>query len=267
MTTNAEPLIKALFEISNRLLSLASSDDEFRLQLRQLAHALLEATDVPQQEVVAPVELSIAVEPSTDQMPVWEVEPVAPVEVEPQVPESAESLLSRLTLGRGKPIVEPQTDATPNPPQRTQIADTDLAVIESRCRIKAEGARWAANRNSLLNQGASFQIEIAPMDGDIVSRARAIPDCFLWMCHRTGPSPTNLSLWQDVSECFETLGDGLSLLRRVQSQSKDGQAVFEGTLDLFGRGSICASLCHCCHRRSNRQRSSSSIRLAEANRR
>jgi hypothetical protein len=64
-----------------------------------------------------------------------------------------------------------------------------LALIEARCRLKAEGARWAAARQRRIAEGANFYTEIEPKDRDIIARAKELPDCFLWMCHSSGPSP------------------------------------------------------------------------------
>lgn len=234
-----ESLVELLVEITVRLKALASEDVRFRSQLRQLAQIILDETDVvqltlgPSTEKAEPIQVTpeIALEAS----PSNEGESLTLLQAVADTPPPA-SVLPELTLGKAKPIADIQpvtvTFSSPLP----AITDADLPLIESRSRLKAEGARWAASRSRLLGEGADYQNEIAPIDGDIISRARAIPDCFLWMCHPSGPSPTNLNLWDDVAGCFEAVADGLSLLRQIQSQPEDGQAVLENALDLLAEG-------------------------------
>lgn len=240
MSTTTEPLIDVLAEISTRLVTLASDDPQFRLQLRKLANAILEATDVPQQDITASADATepvlIAAEVIEERLPASEAKPVVPLEAEQRVPQLSDTsfeVLPELTLGQAKPIAEVQSPASEYQSSWAPTTDADLPLIEKRCRLKAEGAKWAATRERLQKEGASYQNEIAPLNGDIISRAKPIPDCFLWMCHPTGPSPTNLNLWEDVAGCFEAVADVLSLLRQLQARSEDGQAVFENSLDLL----------------------------------
>lgn len=232
-----EPLINVLSEISARLVTLAAEDPQFRLQLRQLAHALLEATDTPQQETGHSAEVTESVLKATDlseeRLSVGDSTPVAVEQRAAELPDSPFEVLPKLTLGQAKPITEAQPADSTYPSSWTTTAAVDLTLIESRCRMKEDGARWAANRSSLLKQGADFQTEIAPLDGNIISKAKVIPDCFLWMCHRGAPSPTNLNLWQDVAGCFKAVAEGLSLLRQIESRPEDSQAVFQNALDLL----------------------------------
>src|SRR5439155_1141176 len=85
-------------------------------------------------------------------------------------------------------------------------------LAEQRCRLKAEGARWAARRRRLLKEAADYATEIEPHDQQLIGRAKELPDCFLWMCHRDGPSPEDLSLFEDLAGCFETMAAAIGLL-------------------------------------------------------
>jgi hypothetical protein len=113
-----------------------------------------------------------------------------------------------------------------------QITDEDLPVIEKRCLLKAEGARWARARQERLRAGADFYTEIDPQDRAIISRAKALPDCFLWMCHRDGPAPADLGLYDDLAGCFETAALSLSMLRNVLANAADDREALEIALDL-----------------------------------
>lgn len=74
------------------------------------------------------------------------------------------------------------------------VASTEnLALIETRCRIKAEACRWQLTRRRLLEDGADFRTEIQPLDAEIIDRARNMQDCYLWMCNPNAPIPEQLS--------------------------------------------------------------------------
>ncbi len=111
------------------------------------------------------------------------------------------------------------------------VYDEELPLIEQRCRIKAEGGRWAAKRRRLLKEGADYATEIEPNDQDLIGRAKVLPDCFLWMCHRDGPSPENLSLFEDLAGCFEAMATALGLIQGLLN-NPEAQDVVEPAIDL-----------------------------------
>lgn len=127
-----------------------------------------------------------------------------------------------------------------------QVTDEDLPMVEARCRLKAEGARWARTRQERLRGGADFYTEIDPQDRAIIARAKALPDCFLWMCHRDGPVPADLTLYDDLASCFETAALALSMLRNVLATAAGDREALEIALDLTAeaqssiRGAIAA---------------------------
>jgi len=116
---------------------------------------------------------------------------------------------------------------------RAQRSDNEeLQLIEDRCRLKAKGARWAAERRRMINTGADFRVEIDPKDREIITLAKSIPDCFLWMNHPSGPSPANLNLFDDLAACFETLGDSVAVLRNMLPDAEAFPEVFNRAMDL-----------------------------------
>ncbi len=117
-----------------------------------------------------------------------------------------------------------------NRPQRSD--NEELQLIEDRCRLKAKGARWAAERRRMINTGADFRVEIDPKDREIITLAKSIPDCFLWMNHPSGPSPANLNLFDDLAACFETLGDSVAALRNMLPDAEAFPEVFNRAMDL-----------------------------------
>lgn len=112
-------------------------------------------------------------------------------------------------------------------------ARIDLAMVDQRCRLKAEGIKWCVERQWRIGSGADFRNEIAPIDSDLISRAKNLPDCFLWMSHPSGPAPTNEDDWEDAAGCFENLADVIKLIREIGDDREEHADVFERSLDLM----------------------------------
>lgn len=112
------------------------------------------------------------------------------------------------------------------------ISDAELELIEDRCRMKAEGARWAAMRQRRLLSGADFKTEIEPRDREIIEKAKDLPDCFLWMNHSSGPNPEDLSVWDDVAGCFEAVSSAAALIREAMEDLDQSPDTFEQAMDL-----------------------------------
>lgn len=64
-----------------------------------------------------------------------------------------------------------------------------------------------------MAEGADFRLEIEPLDREIIERAKGLPDCFLWTNHPSGPSPSDVGLFNQLAGCFETLADAIELVR------------------------------------------------------
>ena len=108
--------------------------------------------------------------------------------------------------------------------RRPDTAEGDLEIIEDRCRIKAEGARWTAARRRAIGNGASYQ--------EIIERAKALEGCFLWMSHPSAPTPTDLRLWEDVAGCFEAAAMAVAVLRRLIEDGRKHRRFLEEAIKL-----------------------------------
>jgi hypothetical protein len=117
---------------------------------------------------------------------------------------------------------------TPGP----DLADADLARIEARCRLKAEGARWAAARQRHIREGDDFQDEIAPADPEIVAWADQLTDCFFWLNSPAASQPADISLLDAVGGCFETVAEAIALVRGMRDDSGGHRGRFEQALHL-----------------------------------
>jgi hypothetical protein len=220
----SESLVIAISRVVERLSVAARQDPDLRLELRRFAEAVLAWTE----HVEPAAEHELGVEQAVVAAP--------PPTSSTASSEAASSFepLPALTLGSLSPAqIEPTSVAPVYPKSWYPVNDSDLAVIEARCRLKAEGARWAAKRRRLIEDGASFATEIEPMDRDIIARAKEIPDCFQWMCHPSGPSPLDLKLYEDVAGCFEAAADVVSVLRRISAEPEPLEEDFERCLDLL----------------------------------
>jgi hypothetical protein len=236
----SDDFIQALDAVAQRVMALAAQDSELRSRLRELAQAILALTaeppavpvqvESPQQqpapvpeELVAPPLPAPAVNLQPDGQPAT-----------PATPEVVSHSPARLPAGTipttpplAPPVVRPRQWLSAAP-----VSEADLPLIEARCRLKAEGARWAVTRRRRLAEGAEFRTEIDPQDRDIIAKAKELPDCFLWMNHPSGPSPANLSLLEDVAGCFEAVADAIALVRAVLADLENSQDVFVQALDL-----------------------------------
>jgi hypothetical protein len=194
-----------------RLVPLVSQDVQLLAILRGVAQEFIKLT-----EVTAPLPVPA----------VAEVVPGGSAVLEPAAPPAT---------------APPQHVALPSAPgievpvawfRRLMVAGADLQLIEARCRLKAEGARWAAARQRNIQAGASYYVEIEPKDREIISKAKALEDCFLWMNHSSAPIPADLRLWEDVGGCFEAAAMATALLRQVIENGEEYQGFVEKTIDL-----------------------------------
>ncbi len=233
-TSMPADVVKSLSALAERLVALADEDVSLRTELRRLAQAVLTATETA--EAGDRSEEDQALDASS---PVREADSVAEAagrdaeasSAGDRWGEAAGETLPELALGRSTPPTEPPHLSYPA--RWAAPGDADFPLIEQRCRLKAEGARWAANRRQRLTQGANFATDIEPVDRDIIARAKALPDCFLWMCHPSGPSPADLRLYDVVAGCFENVADVLAVLKDIQDDPELLANEYEQALDLL----------------------------------
>lgn len=197
--------------------ALAAADPDVRARIGDLGRALValagEAAG-PAPPPPAPAPPQEAAPPPTPPAVADGVVPPAPPKAEPAIPLA--DLAARLKIGS-----EPAHLPSPPEPARDlePITDASLPDIAARCRVKAEGARWAAERQRRLKAGASFHADIEPLDRALFDRAKAIPYCFLWMNHRNAPVPADLGWLDDLAGCFEAAADAADLLADLAAQN------------------------------------------------
>ena len=128
--------------------------------------------------------------------------------------------LGELTIGRVSPAAPPAAPSYPMAYRDEGPAEEDLLTIADRCRLKAEGVRWAVERQRRLDQGADFRDEVAPGDREIVDRARALPNCFLWMNqpHAT-QIPADPKAAETLAKSYEVAAIAAGLLKELEEEA------------------------------------------------
>lgn len=119
-------------------------------------------------------------------------------------------------------------DTSGQPPE-----ETELVLIQRRCRLKVEGSQWAAERMRLQNEGADFRTEIAPFDSTIVERAKLISECNLWMNRSVAPQPSSPQEYEVVGRCFEALAEATSVVIEVLENLSNQKAFLALALQLM----------------------------------
>jgi hypothetical protein len=145
-------------------------------------------------------------------------------------------------------VIHPDDDPDANAQRRPFIkwlptTDTELPMIESRCRLKAEACRWADQRRKLMHQGQDFRADVEPKDRDLIWQAKQLPDCFLWMSHSTSPNPTEPYAWVILAGCFDVLADAVALIRRILEDHDDASEFFERGVDLVAEAQSALRIC------------------------
>ena len=251
-----DQLTRAVAALAYRFVTWANQDDGLRDDLRSLAEAVLlsterpstlagpesngrpaggDAADVPVPESPA----AVAEEPSA----VPELaHPTPPVpELTPDKPRPLDQLrllveraepLQELTLGRSRPSPEKSPTVPAVPAAKAATTDADLPDVEARCRLKAEAARWAAERRRLKDRGADHRREIAPRDEEIHDRARGL-GCYVWMSTPEFLIPKELGRLGDVAAGFDAVAGAVALVRRALPDAGAAREFWEPALLLL----------------------------------
>jgi hypothetical protein len=219
--TETVDLLAALQPIVHHLQEQAHTDQTLRHQLRQLGQALLAWTETVSAESPA--------QPAPAVQSVVEARSAAlPTPMRPGI--NGHGLNGHTTVREPLRVLR-TVDQTPSWRAAT-VTDADLPLIAERCRLKAEGARWAARRQQLLREGAEYDVEIEPNDREIIARAKMLPECFLWMCHRDGPTPEDLNEYETLATCFEAAADACKLAEGLLEHAGEERDLFTDALDL-----------------------------------
>jgi hypothetical protein len=237
-------LTQALDAVARRVVALAAQDAELRSHLRSLAQAVLSATAEPASEAEPP-----AGRPEPPATPPGLEESLPPpllafleaLESSPPTtapsPEEACPAEASAPAARQETALKPAPEVTAPPrqgyPPRTPAGEIDLALVEARCRLKAEAARWAVTRRRLAAEGGPPRTEVEPRDRDLIGRAKGLPDCYLWMSRPEWPVPKDPSLVEVAAGCFETVAEGVVRVREAAAERENNPELFKQGLELL----------------------------------
>lgn len=102
-------------------------------------------------------------------------------------------------------IVHSMTAQQAGNPPRPATSFDDLI---NHCLLKAEGARWAAARQRLIGDSANYSTQIAPLDSELLDRAKEI-GCHLWTSASSLQArPDDL---ETLAGCFEAVAMSVEL--------------------------------------------------------
>jgi hypothetical protein len=195
----SEWLMKSIRQEAQHLTALAAEDEELRADLRELANAILAATERPGtsngREGAAPRSSALT----------------SAGALTPEATPSAEPL-KELTLGRGSPSkVKPQSAAKWL--ARPSTSHAEVSDLIARCRRKAEAARWATACVRALRRENRFEAENPPADRKIQKWANQLADRLLWLSSSGSLGPEDVAPLEDVAGCFESVAGALVMAR------------------------------------------------------
>ncbi len=208
----SDDLTDAMLDLIERLGELAKEDRILRQRIRSVARAIVDIADEPDEEEASE---------QTNRESSDSEEPV-PFEL-PQ----------RLYGNLGEDVEERIDHGEGALTKTFTVSSDELPLIVQRCRLKAEGARWAIEREKLLDEGKDFRTEIEPHDRAIIERAKELPDCFLWMNNPSVPIAADPRLLEDVAGCFDTVASILELLSTMMEQGDGDSEYFHRGLEIL----------------------------------
>lgn len=97
-------------------------------------------------------------------------------------------------------------------------SDDNLSLIVARCRLKAQAARWAAERFQRLLADPESLDDIISSDRLLLAKAGGLAGCRLWMLG-SFRVPEQLYLLGQLAGSFEVVADGADLLNRIAKQA------------------------------------------------
>ncbi len=200
-----EEILAHLEAVIDRISLLARKDAEFRNHLRVLGRAAAALADEIDREDRARQSV-----PPPD----------------PRVVEAVAVLGDRL---RDNTLALPPA-APVAPVERTEerppVEDGELHLIQERCELKVEAIKWCiAGRLGAEAEPGSNEMEAHKRD--LVGRAKALPDCYLWMLYPWTCGKGSQEEWENLGGNFANMARMAGVLQTVLSCRDDQREFFE----------------------------------------
>ena len=175
--------------------------DDLRATVEALGHALTALAQWSTAESASPVSAAPAPPTQTPGEPALAPKPTPPP-LPPPPPVPIESL-PPLTFATA-----PSSTPTPTPGHwdhaHGEVVPEPLETIARRCRLKADACRYAALRDA--------GVRIANELTELFHRAKALPDCYLWMFEDQAYTD-DPRVWGRLAEAFEAAAAAAEMLR------------------------------------------------------
>ena len=200
-----EEILASIQAVLDRISMLAREDHEFRQHLRLLGKAATALVDDLDQQDRA----RQTVEPP-----------------DPKVVEAVAALGDRLrdnALTTQAAALRIQAERTE---ERPPVEDSELRLIQERCELKVEALEWCI----LSRFSTEEERDPDEMEGRrriLIERAKALPDCYLWMLY---PWTCNRGLKQDLEnlrECFANMALMAEVLQSLLPRRDDQREFLE----------------------------------------
>lgn len=256
-------LLNSLKPILERITTLALNDAECRVHLRELAFKILAQTSGPvgagttaaatSQPEAAPTRPVDNGDRLVQKLPPGKSDIIPPV----RPPGTATPAVRAEGLGAETPLATKSAAAeaverevrlptawheTPAPRQDTgpsmpswrwfEVKVDDLPVIEQRCLLKADAARWAGDRQRRLKeQGVAFIED----DGYpfLIDRAKELPDCYLWMCGPGAPQGVDAPRYEELTGCYQAAAAAVRTVYQVLQHQPESIDLFRTAAELL----------------------------------
>lgn len=88
----------------------------------------------------------------------------------------------------------------------------DLVATEARCRIKLQAAIWTIERGKLLVADADVSADITAQGNMLITQAKQIGDCYLWMLERTASVESLYDKFVLLSGCYTATAEAIKLV-------------------------------------------------------
>lgn len=105
-----------------------------------------------------------------------------------------------------------------------------FATIKARLKIKQAAIEQAKERAEAKERGENVH-STGQWYSDLISKAKALPNCYLWMCHPRHDA-VSLKTWHQMGTCFQVLSRALNLAEEVQ-RIEVNHSILESTLLLL----------------------------------
>jgi len=200
MSTDQPPTFQSVFAAIGQKLD---ADSELKQLFSQALTLFLQATPAQPQPLESPEVLLVEETPS-------QREDTVPLAVSPPAPRPSLEELAGL-VQTFKPVAALSRGAAPSV---RPGGPASLVTIQARLRIKRDAIVQAVERSEAKTRG-----EKVPSTGewyhDVISQAKALPNCYLWMC-QTRHDATTLRKWQKTEACFYAMSKALSMVEECR---------------------------------------------------